>query len=68
MKEGAHTVPMRGMYDGTLARQGYTSVWTKHRVNPYMLRCDSCGKMTRGPDESLTCSCGARLPDPAPYW
>ncbi|MBI2718827.1 MAG: ester cyclase [Rhizobiales bacterium] len=68
MKGGAHADAMRGMYDGSLAKQGFTSVWTKHRVNPYMLRCDSCGKMTRGPNESLTCSCGTRLPDPAPYW
>ena len=68
MKQGAHTVVMRSMYDGSLAKQGYTSVWTKHHVNPYMVRCDACGNMTRGPNESRTCSCGAKLPEQAPYW
>lgn len=68
MKGGAHAAAMRGMYGGELAQQGYTSVWTSVRVNPLMLRCDSCGRMTRGPDETHTCACGARLPDPLPYW
>ena len=68
MKQGAHTVVMRDMYAGSLAKNGYTSVWTNHHINPYMVRCVACGKMTRGPDESRTCSCGAKLPEPVPYW
>ena len=59
---------MKGLYDGSLARQGYTSVWTKNRINPVMVRCESCGKMNCGPDESRMCLCGAKLPDAFPYW
>jgi steroid delta-isomerase-like uncharacterized protein len=68
MKEGAHASVMSGMYDGTLAKGGYTSVWTKHRVNPPMIRCDACGQVTRGSKPGQVCRCGATLPDPLPYW
>ena len=68
MKEGTHASVMGGFYDGSLARGGYTSVWTKHRINPPMIRCDACGQMTRGPTPGQTCHCGATLPDQLPYW
>ena len=68
MREGAHATVMNGLYDGSLATQGYTSVWTKHRINPLLVRCESCGKMNREPDESRICSCGAKLPDALPFW
>lgn len=69
MKEGAHAEIQKGMYDGSLASQGYTSVWTKARMNPLMVRCDGCGKMTRGPDADRKCkSCGEALPDALPFW
>jgi steroid delta-isomerase-like uncharacterized protein len=68
MSEGAHARVMRGLPDGSLARFGYTSVWTKHRINPVFVRCESCGRMTRGPDAARRCVCGTSLPDPLPYW
>jgi steroid delta-isomerase-like uncharacterized protein len=68
MKEGKHAEAQRMMYDGSIARNGYTSVWTKHHINPAFMRCDACGKMNRGAGPGNMCSCGAKLPDPAPYW
>ena len=68
MKEGVHAKVMTGMYDGRLARGGYTSVWTRHRINPPMIRCNSCGEMTHGPKPGQSCRCGAPLPDLLPYW
>lgn len=68
MKEGRHVDAQRMMFDGRLTKAGYTSVWTKHHINPPFVRCDACGKMHRGPDEDRTCSCGAKLPAPTPYW
>lgn len=69
MREGAHAEVQKGMYDGSLATHGFTSVWTKARMNPVMVRCESCGKMTRDPDEVRQCkSCGATLPDAVPFW
>lgn len=65
MKEGAHSEAQKGFYDGSLTSQGYTSVWTKHRVNPFFIRCDACGRMNRG---AGICSCGEKLPAAAPYW
>ena len=68
MKEGMHASVMGGFYDGSLARGGFTSVWTKHRINPPMIRCDACGQTTRGSTPGQVCRCGATLPDPLPYW
>lgn len=68
MKEGRHVEAQRMMYDGATARAGFTSVWTKHHVNPPFLRCDACGKMNRGPGPDRICACGAKLPEPLPYW
>ena len=69
MKEGAHAEVQKGMYDGSLATHGFTSVWTKERMNPVMVGCESCGKMTRDPDETRQCkSCGSTLPDAVPFW
>ena len=68
MKQGTHSKVMKGFYDGSVASFGYTSVWTKHRVNPVFVRCDSCGRMNREPSGNRLCSCSAQLPEPAPYW
>jgi steroid delta-isomerase-like uncharacterized protein len=63
----AHTAAMKEFYDGSLARHGFTSVWTKQRMNP-IVRCDSCGTMNRDPEGERACSCGATLPDAVPFW
>jgi hypothetical protein len=69
MKEGAHAEIMKHLYDGSVADHAYTSVWTKHRINPVLVRCTSCGKMNRGPGEDRLCvQCNTKLPDPVPYW
>jgi len=68
MREGAHAEAMKGMLDGSLAKAGFTSVYVKARVNPYLLRCEACGKMRREPAPGADCDCGAKLPDRLPYW
>jgi hypothetical protein len=68
MKQGAHANVMTSLYDGTVAKHGFTSVWTKHRINPLVVRCETCGKTTRGPGEDRLCLCGEKLPEPAPFW
>ncbi len=68
MRDGAHARVMGGLPDGTLAETGFTSVWVKHHVNPVLVRCGACGRMTRGPGAARICACGAQLPGPTPYW
>ncbi|MDE2384807.1 MAG: ester cyclase [Alphaproteobacteria bacterium] len=68
MRQGKHAEVMKMMFDGETADHGFTSVWTKHHVNPVIVRCPACGKTTRGPDAARMCSCGAKLPDPVPFW
>lgn len=68
MTEGAHAEVMKGMLDGTLARGGFTSVYSRTRVNPYILRCEACGAIHREPAKEASCACGAKLPERLPYW
>ena len=68
MKEGKHAEAQRMMFDGDIAKNGFTSVWTKHHINPAFSRCESCGKIHRGAAEGASCSCGAKLPGPVPFW
>jgi hypothetical protein len=64
----AHTGAMTAFYDGSVAKHGFTSVWSKHRMNSVFVRCDSCGAMNRDPGGQRICSCGAILPDAVPFW
>ncbi len=68
MRPGPHAAATKGMMDGSLAKSGYTSVHEAVRVNPYLLRCEACGKMHRGPEPQASCGCGATLPDQPAYW
>ncbi|MFZ5711183.1 MAG: ester cyclase [Pseudomonadota bacterium] len=68
MREGAHAQAMKGMLSGELADAGRTSVWVLERDNGALVRCSSCGKMTRSPEPGAPCRCGADLPPPAPFW
>jgi len=68
MKQGAHSEEQKKMLTGEVARHGFTSVWTKERVNPFLMRCEACGKMSRGENAARTCACGETLHGPVPYW
>ncbi|MEM7443572.1 MAG: ester cyclase [Pseudomonadota bacterium] len=68
MKEGVHVEAMGSMMRGEVANNGFTSVFVPERINPYLLRCDNCGMMHRGPEEGAKCDCGAALPDRPAYW
>jgi len=68
MRQGAHAQEQKKMLTGTVAKHGYTSVWTKHRVNPFLMRCEACGKMSRGENAARLCDCGETLHGPVPYW
>ncbi len=68
MKQGAHSEEQKKMLTGTVAKHGFTSVWTKERINPFLMRCGSCGKMSRGENAARTCDCGETLHGPVPYW
>jgi steroid delta-isomerase-like uncharacterized protein len=64
----SHSAAMSAFYAGSVARHGFTSVWTKHRMSSVSVRCDTCGSMTRDPHPERKCPCGATLPDAVPFW
>jgi steroid delta-isomerase-like uncharacterized protein len=67
MRGGTHKTAMQPFFAGEVATSGFTSVWVPARINPFWVRCDSCGRMSEGA-EGKACGCGAALPAHPPYW
>lgn len=65
---GAHAEAMKKFFGTELASGGFTSVWVPERINTRWVRCDGCHRMTDHERSAGTCSCGAKLPEPLPYW
>jgi steroid delta-isomerase-like uncharacterized protein len=67
-RQATHATTMKPFFDGSLAKSGYTSVWSPVRINTFWVRCDSCRKMSASKEPGAICTCGAPLPDRPPYW
>jgi steroid delta-isomerase-like uncharacterized protein len=67
MRGGTHKAAMQPFFAGEVATGGFTSVWVPARINPFWVRCTSCGRMSEGA-EGRPCACGATLPAHPPYW
>jgi len=65
---GAHADAMKKFFGTELAAGGFTSVWVPDRINTRWVRCGGCHRMADHERSAGTCSCGAKLPDPLPYW
>ena len=68
MTGGRHGDAMTKFFGPELASGGVTSVWVPDRINTRWVRCNSCGVMNDDERSAGTCSCGAKLPAPLPYW
>jgi steroid delta-isomerase-like uncharacterized protein len=68
MRGGTHAEAMKELFKGSVGSSGYTSVWSPVRVNPYWVRCTSCGTVLDSEKSGSTCKCGAELPGHPPYW
>jgi steroid delta-isomerase-like uncharacterized protein len=68
MRKATHGQSMKAFFGGALAESAYTSAWSRARVNPYWVRCPSCGKMQDRDKIGPSCTCGAALPEHPPYW
>jgi hypothetical protein len=65
---GVHADAMKKFFGTELAAGGFTSVWVPDRINTRWVRCSGCHRMADHERSAGTCSCGAKLPDPLPYW
>jgi len=65
---GAHADAMKKFFGTELAAGGFTSVWVPDRINTRWVRCGGCHRIADHERSAGTCSCGAKLPDPLPYW
>jgi steroid delta-isomerase-like uncharacterized protein len=67
---GTHGSAMKRFYGSgdTLGGGGYTAVFVPERINTMWVRCASCATIADHAARQGTCTCGATLPDPFPYW
>jgi len=65
---GTHAEAMKKFFGAEVAGGGFTSVWVPDRINARWVRCDACLRMADHERGAGTCSCGAKLRDPLPYW
>jgi len=65
---GRHADAMKAFFGTDLASGGFTSVWVPDRINTRWVRCNSCHRMTDHERAAGSCSCGAKLSEPLPYW
>jgi steroid delta-isomerase-like uncharacterized protein len=65
---GTHAEAMKKFFGTELAAGGFTSVWVPDRINARWVRCNTCHRMADHERGAGTCSCGAKLQDPLPYW
>jgi steroid delta-isomerase-like uncharacterized protein len=65
---GRHAEAMKKFFGNELAAGGFTSVWVPDRINVRWVRCDSCHRMVDHERSAGACPCGAKLPQPLPYW
>jgi steroid delta-isomerase-like uncharacterized protein len=68
LTSGRHGDAMKKFFGTELASGGFTSVWVPDRINTRWVRCRSCSKMADHERSAGACTCGARLPEPLPYW
>jgi len=63
----AHGAAMKELFEPNgIGDSGWTSFWTEGQMNLRLLRCTACGEMAMISGED-SCTCGAALPEPAPY-
>ena len=67
MRNGTHRAAVQRFFGDLGVAGAMTSVWVPERINT-MIRCPECSRMMNYDRAEGLCACGARLPEPLPYW
>jgi steroid delta-isomerase-like uncharacterized protein len=65
---GRHAEAMTKFFGPELGGGGYTAVFAADHINANWVRCSSCQAMVDYLARQGGCACGAKLPQPMPYW
>jgi steroid delta-isomerase-like uncharacterized protein len=68
MANEEHRKATAAMFKDNLGTAFHGSIWAPVRIGPRWRRCQSCSRMVAGAEETVTCACGAKLPEVEPYW
>jgi hypothetical protein len=68
LRELYHMRAVKHFFTSDLSTAGHTSVWRAERINALWMRCAACARQVDYDQSEGKCACGARLPDPPPYW
>jgi steroid delta-isomerase-like uncharacterized protein len=67
LRGGNHKQAMRKFW-AELGDAAFTSVWIPDHINPFWVRCTTCGKMNDYYKKSGVCDCGQQLPEVPAYF
>jgi steroid delta-isomerase-like uncharacterized protein len=66
-RNGTHGESVKRVFGSDFSNGGMTSVWAPTHIDLWM-RCAACWQMISYERTQGECPCGARLPEPLPYW
>ena len=67
MAQAEHRAAVRAFFSDGLGVSAWTSVWIPARFNTLWIRCPACTTMVDA-NAGDVCACGARLPEPPPFF
>jgi steroid delta-isomerase-like uncharacterized protein len=68
LRDTRHLQVMAEHFGPALSSGGATSVWAPAAQSPLWVRCTACGTMADSGAHGGSCGCGAKLPEPSPFW
>ncbi len=68
LRDSRHHRVLVEQFGAEMVSGGATSVWAPAPRGALWVRCTCCGTMADSTIHGGTCGCGARLPEPSPYW
>jgi len=67
MRNSTHRAAVQKHYGDLGVAGAMSSVWLPKQISA-TIRCSRCGRMMHYDNMESQCACGARLPEPLPYW
>ncbi len=68
LRDPRHLQVVAEHFGPAMSAGGATSIWAPATAAPLWVRCGACGTMAESGAGGGSCGCGAKLPEPSPFW
>lgn len=68
LRDPRHLQVVAEHFGPAISAGGATSIWAPVPASPLWVRCGACGTMADSGALGGSCGCGAKLPEPSPFW